>query len=201
MSKVKPMTSAGNAPLESSGIEEKLTGKFQAVGSIVGRSAEVTETLERNVGAAALQEVRYKNEGTKILSGDDCVYKLFWKGDKNGQGGVGTMVKQEVVESVTKVRRVSPRILSANLVLSEKVVTIISVYRPQSRRSVEEKEKFYDDLTAEVWSRKGICVVLGDFNGHVGRSVQGYAGVHGGFGWGERNRDGERILRLLIVLT
>ena len=36
--------------------------------------------------------------------------------------------------------------------------------------------------------------MLGDFNGHVGRSSVGYDGIHGGFGWGERNRDGERIL-------
>ena len=28
----------------------------------------------------------------------------------------------------------------------------------------------------------------------MGRSSLGYDGIHGGFGWGERNRDGERIL-------
>ena len=150
MSKVKPMTTAGKAPWESSGVEEKLTRKSQAkfrmatvnVGSMVGRSAEVTERLgRRNVDIAALQDVRNKNEGTKILRGNDFVYKLFWKGEKNGQRGVGIMVKQEVVESVTEVRRVSPRILSVDLALSEKVVTIISVYCPQRGRNVEEKEK------------------------------------------------------------
>ena len=36
--------------------------------------------------------------------------------------------------------------------------------------------------------------MLGEFNGHVGRSSLGYDGIHGGFGRGERNRDGERIL-------
>ena len=52
------------------------------VGSMVGKSAEVTETSgRRNVDIAALQEVRYKNEGTKILR-DDLVHKLFWKGEK-----------------------------------------------------------------------------------------------------------------------
>ena len=79
-------------------------------------------------------------------------------------------------------------------VVNEKVVTGISVYAPQSGRSEEEKEKFYEDLTAEVQSRHGICFVLEDFNGHVGRSSLGYDGIHGGFGWGKRNRDGERIL-------
>ena len=52
----------------------------------------------------------------------------------------------------------------------------------------------YENLTAEVQSRHGICFVLGDFNGHVGRSSLGYDGIHGGFGWGECNGEGERIL-------
>ena len=38
------------------------------------------------------------------------------------------------------------------------------------------------------------CIILGDFNGHVGRSANGYEGVHGGQGWGDRNKEGEKIL-------
>jgi len=33
-----------------------------------------------------------------------------------------------------------------------------------------------------------------DLNGHVGTNVDGYDGVHGRYGFGERNTDGERIL-------
>ena len=58
--------------------------------------------------------------------------------------------------------------------MNKKVVTVISVYAPQSGRSEEEKEKFYEDLTAEVQSRHGISLVSGDFNRHVGRSSLGY---------------------------
>ena len=36
--------------------------------------------------------------------------------------------------------------------------------------------------------------MLGDFNGHVGRSSLGYDGIHDGFCWGERYKDVERIL-------
>ena len=142
----------------------------------------------------ALQKVRYKNEGVRKLRGGDFEYKLYWKGEETGRGGVGLMVKHDLIESVMEVRRVSPRIISIDIVVNEKVVTVISVYAPQSGWSEEEKEKFYEDLTAEVQSRHGISFVLGDFNGHVGRSSLGYDGLHGGFGWGERNRDGERIL-------
>ena len=165
------------------------------VSSMVGRNAEVAEIIGgRRVDVVALQEVRYKNEGVRKLRGGDFEYKLYWKGEETGRGGVGLVVNYDLVESVMEVRRVSPRIISIDIVVNEKVVTVISVYAPPRGRSEEEKEKFYKDLTAEVQSRHDICFVLGDFNGHVGRSSLGYDEIHDGFGWGERNRAGERIL-------
>ena len=41
---------------------------------------------------------------------------------------------------------------------------------------------------------KGKYVVLGDLNGHVGRDVNGYEGVHGGNRYGDHNAEGEAIL-------
>ena len=37
-------------------------------------------------------------------------------------------------------------------------------------------------------------VVLGDMNGHIGRDMDGFEGVHGGNGFGDRNAEGEAIL-------
>ena len=37
-------------------------------------------------------------------------------------------------------------------------------------------------------------MVGGDLNGHVGRSIDGFEGIHEGYGYGVRNGDGERIL-------
>jgi len=39
-----------------------------------------------------------------------------------------------------------------------------------------------------------LIVVGGDLNGYVGTNVDGYDGVHGEHGFGERNADGQRIL-------
>ena len=41
---------------------------------------------------------------------------------------------------------------------------------------------------------KELVLVAGDLNGHVGKTADGYEGVHGGFGYGNRNPEGERIL-------
>ena len=35
---------------------------------------------------------------------------------------------------------------------------------------------------------------LGDFNGHVERRIDGFEGVHGGYGIGKRNVEGRRLL-------
>ena len=52
------------------------------------------------------------------------------------------MVKHELVKSVMDVGRISPRSLFVDLVPSGKVVTVISVYGPQSGRSEEHKNSF-----------------------------------------------------------
>ena len=73
---------------------------------------------------------------------------------------------------------------------------MISVYAPQSGLSDSVKDAFYDDLLSVV-PKLGIeelVLVAGDLNGHVGKFANGYEGVHGGFGYGNRNPEGERIL-------
>ena len=89
--KVKSMTTPVKAPWESWSIEGNLARKSQVklrlatvnVGSMVGRSAEVTETIgRRSVDVVALQEVRCSNEGVRKLREGDFEYKLYWKGEE-----------------------------------------------------------------------------------------------------------------------
>ena len=67
---------------------------------------------------------------------------------------------------------------------------------PQTGRSAEEKDSFWDQMISVTGSKPAseLTVVGGDLNGHVGTNVDGYDGVHGRYGFGERNADGERIL-------
>ena len=39
----------------------------------------------------------------------------------------------------------------------------------------------------------------GDLNGHVGTSNTGFEGVHGGFGYGCRNQEGEDVLSFALA--
>ena len=36
---------------------------------------------------------------------------------------------------------------------------------------------------------------MGDFNGHVGKRIDGFESIHGGNGFGERNVEGEMLLK------
>ena len=76
------------------------------------------------------------------------------------------------------------------MVLEEEVLRIICVYGPQSGRTAAEKRHFNDDLRSE-WDLHSVgelvLLGMGDFNGHVGKQIEGYEGVHGENGIGERN--------------
>jgi len=58
------------------------------------------------------------------------------------------------------------------------------------------KDSFWDQMISVTGSIpvSELTVVGGDLNGHIGANVDGYDGVHGGYGFGERNADGEWIL-------
>ena len=60
---------------------------------------------------------------------------------------------------------------------------------------------FYDLLYSNVnkVSAAETLLILGDFNGHVGRVANGYEGVHGGHDYGLRNTEGEHILEFAVV--
>ena len=44
-------------------------------------------------------------------------------------------------------------------------------------------------------------LICGDLNGHVGSEIDGFESVHGGFGFGKRNVEGEMILETADTLN
>ena len=47
-------------------------------------------------------------------------------------------------------------------------------------------------------SADDLVMCLGDFNGHVGRNIDGFYGVHGGYGVGQRNFEGRMLLQFCL---
>jgi len=73
------------------------------------------------------------------------------------------------------------------------------VYAPHSGKLDEEKENFWNEVfhLVSCIPENEMVVLAGDMKGHVGSSNVGYDGMHSGFGYGDRNADGSRILELV----
>ncbi|XP_016576603.1 uncharacterized protein LOC107874286 [Capsicum annuum] len=75
-------------------------------------------------------------------------------------------------------------------------MNVISAHAPQVGLDEKEKKEFWEVLDEVVRSISSTEKLLmrGDFNGHIGSLPRGLKGVHGGFGFGERNDGGSALL-------
>ena len=74
------------------------------------------------------------------------------------------------------------------LVFEEEVIKVICAYAPQVGRSECEEDQFYNDMASE-WNLKNpgeVVLGLGDCNGHVGRWIDSFEGVHGEYEIGKK---------------
>ena len=133
--------------------------------------------------------------------GKDSRYKFFWVGNNQGTSGVGVLLAEKWVDKVYDIKRVSDRIMMIKLLVGEVVLTVLSVYAPQTGLEESTKDAFYESLQTVISELpdKEIVIPCGDWNGHVGREAAGYEGVHGGSGYGERNADGDRVLEFAVA--
>ena len=180
--------------------EEFLTIASWNVGSMTGKYGEVVDVLHRRkVGVCGVQEVRWKGSGTRIF-GD---YKFFWSGGKSANAGVGILIRNEWIDKVVSATRVNERIIGLKLVIGKDLVNIFSVYVPQVGRTEEEKDQFWIDLfdTVSCIPDSEKVIVAGDLNGHIGQERLGYEAVHGGYSFGLRNTEGERILEFAVATS
>ena len=106
------------------------------------------------------------------------------------------MLKEELAESVLKVKRVSDRLMAMKLEVNGSILNIVSAYAPQVNYSMEEKNDFWEDLDGLIESiSKEERIVLGaDLNGHVGEGNIGDGEIMGRYGAGTRNKEGSMVV-------
>ncbi|XP_019262178.1 PREDICTED: craniofacial development protein 2-like [Nicotiana attenuata] len=80
--------------------------------------------------------------------------------------------------------------MSIKLVVGGFTINVISAYAPQVGLDQEVKKQFWEDLDEMVCSipQTEKLFIGGYFNGHIGASARGYDDMHGGFGFGDRNK-------------
>jgi hypothetical protein len=165
------------------------------IGSLTGKLVELVDVMcRRKIDILCLQETKWVGEKAKVI--EPWGYKIWYTGINKNRNGVGIVMSREFIDNVVEVRRKGDRILLIKLVLGTNIINIISVYAPQVGLDDSIKRQFWEDLDGVV---QGISYgerlfIGGDLNGHVGISRDGFESIHGGYGIGERNESGERIL-------
>ncbi|XP_071687803.1 uncharacterized protein [Rutidosis leptorrhynchoides] len=168
------------------------------VGSLTSKSRELVETLLKSkVDILCVQETRWKGEEAVDI-GD---YKLWFSGSRVARNGVGIFIGPRHKDNIVGVGRCSDRIMSVRLVIQEESYMVICAYAPHAGLGEEEKSRFWESLDEVVRSCPADHRLLigGDLNGHIGTISDGYAGVHGGFGYGVRNEEGRSILEFAVA--
>ena len=59
---------------------------------------------------------------------------------------------------------------------------------------MSEKKKFYEKMARGY----EVLICLGDFKEHICKEVDGFEGVHGGFGIGRRNAEGRLLFEFYV---
>ena len=161
------------------------------VGTMTGKSREVADLMDRRrLGVLCVQETRWKGNKARELYG--C--KLLYSGaNEQGRNGVGIILSKDLIDSLVEVNRRSDRVMSIKLGLGATSVNVICAYAPQSGSTEEVKNSFWEEMDQElraIPSRERV-IIGGDLNGHLGSSRNGIDRVHGGWGVGDRNEEGE----------
>ncbi|GKA99692.1 craniofacial development protein 2 [Tanacetum coccineum] len=168
------------------------------VGSLTGKRLKHVDALARHkVDIACFQETKWK--GSSNIEGNG--YKLWYSGSPTARNGVGVILKACLKDKVVHVNRCSDRIISLMLVIDGETINVISAYAPQVGLSEVEKKTFWDSLDKVVreFPTDQRLILRGNLNGHIEAATEGYAGVHGGFGYGVRNEEGRAILDFAIA--
>ena len=106
------------------------------------------------------------------------------------------MVREELVECVLEVKRVSDRLMAMKLQLKGSILNIVCAYAPQINNSTEEKNDFWQDLDGLIESvSKRERIVLGaDLNGPGSEGNIGDEKIMGKYSAGTRNKEGAMVV-------
>ncbi|GJR38065.1 retrovirus-related pol polyprotein LINE-1 [Tanacetum coccineum] len=106
------------------------------------------------------------------------------------------MVAGRLKENVVRVTRRNNRIMTISVVIDGETINVISAYALGMGLSDADKKRFWDaldELVRECPTDQRLFI-RGDLNVHIGAAADGYAGVQGGFGLGNKNEEGRIIL-------
>ncbi|KAJ2949787.1 hypothetical protein O0L34_g11101 [Tuta absoluta] len=116
------------------------------------------------------------------------------------------LIRKHLANKIEEIKGISERITVLNIKLptnknQEETWTIIQAYSPtesNKKEDIARTEKFYEDLHATIEDSYKNLIVMGDFNGQIGKREPGEEYAIGTHGSGERSKNGKRIVNFAL---
>lgn len=143
-----------------------------------------------------LSEVRRADE--KIEEHDKYIF--YYKNVIAGLNGVGFMVKKYLKNEILEFRGISDRIAVLNIKLPghKQPSSIVQIYAPTDITKEGIKNEFYNQLNEIMPTLFKTIIVMGDFNGQIGKRRTNEDKVLGPHTTGKRNDNGQRLINFAL---
>ncbi|XP_068242313.1 craniofacial development protein 2-like [Palaemon carinicauda] len=118
-----------------------------------------------------------------------------------GRNGVGIILSEELMENYIRVNKQNYRIISLKIRLRATIVNVVCTYTLQTGCTEKVKDTFWEEMDQElgIIPARERVIIGGGLNCHLGISREGIERVHAGWGLGERNDGGERVIEFALA--
>ena len=170
------------------------------IATYTNKEDEILDMMEnRNIDILGLAETRHRGEerGRELRQG----YTLMYKGIHEGTRihGVAVITGPRLSPHIQEVELISERLMKVSIKVKSKKYNFYQVYAPQQGRTIEEKTEFLNLLEENYnGNEEEVTVMMGDFNGRVGKERNGIEHIIGPFGEEVKNEEGEWLLDLCV---
>ena len=124
---------------------------------------------ERGVSVLCLQETMVATS-TQYVVGDLLYVLCGHGGDDREYAGVGFVFTKEARRHITGFELYQDgRLMVVGLNMAPRMLSLVTVYAPQSRRPEEERTGFFEELSKVVarCAKRGAVMVMGDCNARI----------------------------------
>jgi hypothetical protein len=163
-----------------------------------GKLEIVQKEVERvGLDVFGLSETHWRGNGHFRTDEGNMIY--FSGPEDNSYGGVAVMLSDKYEKALIGYNPINDRIIHLKLNTTPCKMHIVQVYAPTSSSEDNIIEAFYekmDELMSQIPTRD-VTIIMGDMNAKVGRTTDDnhLRSVIGGYGMGERNERGERLIQ------
>ncbi|KAJ4430487.1 hypothetical protein ANN_22703 [Periplaneta americana] len=160
------------------------------------RLAQIKEMKEYKLDILGLSETRWNGKGEHVTAQGDLLIYSGRNLQEKHERGVGILLSKNTRKSLIEWKPISDRIITARFTTKLRKLTLIQCYAPMEVSAVEDKDVFYEQLSATMMNVKksDIAIIMGDLNAKVGSSNSNVEHVMGKHGLGVMDDNGERFI-------